>query len=163
MPTNKEFFQTTNSFFQRYNRGAYGWDDSELAGKEILAHYDTLCARHPVNRQRLVIAGISQGGALAVHLALGRKLLVCGFLAVVPGNTVTDGLEALIQSAQGSRVKGYMVAGGKDFRYKMFKQIHALFLQRGIPCEMENHPELGHEFPPDFEKSLEKALNFLLS
>jgi hypothetical protein len=42
--------------------GAYGWDDSDLAGKEIAAHYDTLCARHPVDRQRLVIAGISQGG-----------------------------------------------------------------------------------------------------
>ena len=60
-------------------------------------------------------------------------------------------------------MRGYLVAGGKDPRYEMFKQIHALFLQHGIPCEMEDHPELGHEFPPDFEKSLEKALNFILA
>ncbi len=143
--------------------GAYGWDDSELAGKEIVAHYDTLCARHPVDCQRLVIAGISQGGALAVHLALGGNLPACGFLAVAPGNSVTDGLEALIQSAQGSGLRGYLVAGGKDPRYETFKQIHALFLQYGIPCEMEDHPELGHEFPPDFEKSLENAIRFLMS
>jgi len=143
--------------------GAYGWDDSELARKEITAHFDKLCAQYPVDRQRLVIAGISQGGALAIQLALGRKLPACGFLAVVPGNSVTDGLESLVQSAQGSGLRGYLVTGGKDPRYEMFKQIHALFLQHGIPCDMEDHPELGHEFPPDFDKSLEKALNFILT
>ena len=142
---------------------AYGWDDSELAGKEIAAHYDTVCARYPVDRKHLIIAGISQGGALAIHLALSKKLPACGFLAVVPGNSVTDGLDALVQSAQGSRLRGYLIAGGKDPRYEMFKQIHALFLQHDILCEMEDHPELGHEFPPDFEKSLEKGLGFLLS
>ena len=142
---------------------AYGWDDSKLAGKEIAAHYDTLCAQYPIDRQRLVIAGMSQGGALAVHLALAGKLPACGFLAVVPGNSVTEGLEVLIQSAQGRGLRGYLVAGGKDPRYEMFKQIHALFLQHGIPCEMEDHPELGHEFPTDFEKSLKKALNFILA
>jgi len=143
--------------------GAYGWDDGELAAKEIGAHYNTLCVQHPVDHQRLLIAGISQGGALAVHLALGGNLPASGFLAVVPGNSVTDGLEALIQSAQGSGLRGYLVAGGKDPRYETFKQIHALFLQYGIPCEMEDHPELGHEFPPDFEKSLENAIRFLMS
>ncbi len=143
--------------------GAYGWNDSQLAAKEIVAHYDALCAQYPVDRQRLVIAGFSQGGALAVHLVLGGKLPACGFLAVVPGNSVTDGLDALIQSAQGRGLRGYLVAGGKDPRYETFKQIHALLLQHGIPCEMEDHPELGHEFPPDFEKSLGKAISFLLS
>jgi predicted esterase len=143
--------------------GAYGWDDSKLAGKEIVAHYDTLCAQYPVDRQRLIIAGMSQGGALAIHLVLGRKLPACGFLAVVPGNRVMEGLEPLVQSVQGSGLRGYMVAGGKDPRYEMFKQIHALFLQHGIPCEMEDHPELGHEFPPDFDNSLEKSLNFILA
>jgi predicted esterase len=143
--------------------GAYGWDDGELAGKEIVAHYNTLCAQHPVDHHRLVITGISQGGALAIHLVLGRKLFARGFLAVVPGNSVTEGLEALVQSAQGSGVRGYLIAGGKDPRYEMFKRVHAMLLQHGIPCEMEDYPELGHEFPPDFEKSLEKALKNLLS
>jgi acetyl esterase/lipase len=81
--------------------GAYGWDDDELAGKEIAAHYERLCSQYPVDRSRVVLGGISQGGALAVHLALGRKLPVRGFLAVVPGNSVTEGLEALVQSVQG--------------------------------------------------------------
>jgi hypothetical protein len=31
-----------------------------------------------------------------------------------------------------------------------------------IACEIETHPELKHEFPPTFEQSLTKALNFIL-
>jgi predicted esterase len=60
-------------------------------------------------------------------------------------------------------LRGYLIAGGKDPRYEAFKQVHTLLLQHGIPCEMEDHPELGHEFPPDFENSLDKALKFILS
>lgn len=142
---------------------AYGWNDFELAGNEIKAHYDTLCSHYPVDRQRLVIAGMSQGGALAIHLALSKKLPACGFLAVVPGNSVTDGLDALVQAAHGCGLRGYLVTGGKDPRHETFKQIHGMFLQYDIPCEVEDHPELGHEFPMDFEKSLEKGLRFLLA
>ena len=37
------------------------------------------------------------------------------------------------------------------------------FLQEhGIPCELEEHWNLGHAFPPDFAASLDKALTFLL-
>ncbi len=60
-------------------------------------------------------------------------------------------------------MRGYLVAGGRDPHYETFKKIQALFLENAIPCEMEDHPELGHEFPADFEKSLAKGLKFLLA
>ncbi len=55
---------------------AYGWDDRELAGQEIIATYAALRARYAIDPERLVIAGMSQGAALAIHMALGGKLPV---------------------------------------------------------------------------------------
>ena len=30
-----------------------------------------------------------------------------------------------------------------------------------IPCALELHPDLGHDFPPEFERSLVAALEFV--
>ena len=61
-------------------------------------------------------------------------------------------------------LRGYLVVGGRDRRYEMFdRQIHALLNQNGIPCEMEDHPQMGHEFPKAFHQSITKALEFLLA
>ena len=59
--------------------------------------------------------------------------------------------------------RGYLVVGGRDPRYQAFTQIHALLNQNGIPCEMEDHPDMGHEFPKDFEQSIIQAMKFLLA
>jgi len=37
-----------------------------------------------------------------------------------------------------------------------------IFKSFGISYEIELHPNLGHEFPPTFEQSLNNALKFIL-
>ncbi len=142
--------------------GAYAWNDRDKGQEEVVGQFASLCERYPVDRSRVLIGGMSQGGALAIRLALNGSLPACGFLAVTPGMIDRQLLTAWADTARGYPVRGYLIAGGRDRRYEFFKQTCELLPQHGIPCRMEDHPEMGHEFPPDFEKSLTKALSFLL-
>jgi predicted esterase len=143
--------------------GAYAWNDRDKGQEEIIGQFEYLCAQYPVDWSRVIVGGMSQGGALAIRLTLNGSLPARGFLAVVPGMIDRKLLETWAGMAKDRPVRGYLIAGGRDPRGEFFKQTCEILREHDIPCHMEYHPELGHEFPPDFEKSLEKALKFLLS
>ena len=136
------------------------WDDTARAREEIANQYKQLLEKYSIDRTRVILAGFSQGAAMALQICLRNVMPVTGFLAVGPGRFALEDLNELVRSARGKR--GYLVVGERDPRYEMLTQIHALFNQNGIPCEMEKHPEMGHEFPKDFKQSIAKALKFLL-
>ncbi len=142
--------------------GAYTWNDRDKAQEEILEQFASLCEQYPVDRSRVIVGGMSQGGALAIRLTLNGSLPALGFLAVVPGLIERKLLEEWAGTVRGHPVRGYLVAGGRDPRREFFGQVCEILPKFGISCRMEEHPELGHEFPMDFEKSLKKALKFLL-
>ncbi len=143
--------------------GAYTWIDRDKAQEEIVVQYKSLCAQYPIDLSRVIIGGFSQGAALAIRLALNGSIPVCGFLAVSLGMIDQQLLTAWAETTRGQAVRGYLVAGGKDQRYEFFKRICATLPNHGILCQMEDHPELGHLFPADFERSLESGLKFLLA
>ncbi|MBM3152869.1 MAG: hypothetical protein FJZ96_11840 [Chloroflexi bacterium] len=143
--------------------GAYSWSDRDLGQAEALQQYGRLCERYPIDRSRVVVGGFSQGGALAIRLALNGSLPACGFLAVCPGRIEPALLAEWTASRREVQPRGYLVAGGRDPRHDFFLQVCGYLSQHGIACRLEDHPELGHEFPPDFGKSLEKALKFFAS
>ncbi|KAF0109197.1 MAG: alpha/beta hydrolase [Anaerolineaceae bacterium] len=143
--------------------GAYAWTDRDKGQEEVVGQFASLCEQYPVDLSRVIVGGMSQGGALAIRLALNGSLPARGFLAVVPGLIERKLLEEWAGTARDHPVRGYLVAGGRDPRREFFGQVCEILPTFGIPCRMEDHPELGHEFPPDFEQSLEKALSFLSS
>jgi poly(3-hydroxybutyrate) depolymerase len=143
--------------------GAYAWDDRDKAQEQVLSQFEGLCALYRVDRSRVVVGGYSQGGALAIRLTLNGSLPARGFLSVVPGMIDQELLTEWAAARRDHPLRGYIVAGGKDPRYGFFKQACETLPQNDIPCQMEDHPEMGHEFPPDFEKTLENALKYLLT
>jgi predicted esterase len=142
--------------------GAYAWDDREAAQRQVVGQFEGLCTRHPVDRSRLIVGGFSQGAALAVRLALNGSLPARGFLAVVPGMIDRELLAEWAAARRPGPVRGYLVAGGRDPRHAFFQQICETLPQHGVPCRMEDHPEMGHEFPPEFEHSLDEGLKFII-
>ncbi|MEW6094290.1 MAG: hypothetical protein AB1531_10025 [Chloroflexota bacterium] len=143
--------------------GAYAWSDRDKGQEEVVGQFAELCERYPIDRSRVIVGGMSQGGALAIRLTLNGSLPARGFLAVVPGRIEGALLTEWAAARREVPVRGYLVFGGKDPRQDFFRQVCETLSQYGIPYRKEDHPEVGHEFPPDFERSLEKALNFLAS
>ena len=135
------------------------WDDREKALHEIVGHYERLIEEHPIDKDRIVIAGFSQGATRAVELVMSRRLKVRGFFAVVPGSVDLAELEGWSASGVG---RGVLISGGRDSRYELFIQIKEVFERHHLPLLFENFPEMAHQIPSDFEPVLKRGFDFLL-
>jgi predicted esterase len=89
-----------------------------------------------------------------------------GFLAIGPGGplmTQPDLWGPLAESSREHNRRGHIVVGDQDpWSFEGSKALAKSLTEKGVPCELEIHAGLGHAFPPDFQKSLERALEFLL-
>jgi predicted esterase len=144
----------------------YVWNDQDQAVREIQEHVATLCEQYAVDPDRIVVAGFSRGGELAIWLALSGTIEARGFIAVGPGGPYMnepDKWVPLIEASQERGLRGYMVVGEQDvFCYEGTLALAAMLKSRDIPCELEVHPNLGHDFPPDFQQNLPRVLEPVL-
>jgi dienelactone hydrolase len=140
---------------------AYGWNDRDWAVREITQHFAAIQQRYAIDLQCSVVAGFSMGGGLAAWLALSGTLAVRGFIAVGPFLARVDELVPLLE-AHRQPLRAYLVASQRDtYCYGVAQNLAELLPRHGIACELELHPDLGHDFPPEFERSLAKGLDFI--
>ncbi|MBI3159246.1 MAG: dienelactone hydrolase family protein [Chloroflexi bacterium] len=148
---------------QLFSPSRFHWTDRPRAVSEIRGHYQGLCDEGRISPDQSVLAGFSQGGALAIKLALGQEVACRGFIAVAPGSDPLESLEPLVDTARQAGLRGYLITGGKDSRRDYFKSLHEWLNSHGIPCQIEWHPEMGHTFPADMRASLLTALAFIVN
>ena len=139
---------------------SFVWDDREKAMNEVVEHFHSLMKKYSIDRNRIVVAGFSQGAARAIELVMSKQIKANGFIAIVPG---TIDINELSNWTDSSQAKGVLISGGRDPRYEMFQQINEIFLQKELPLMFENYPEMGHDFPNNFEAVLQKGLEFICS
>jgi dienelactone hydrolase len=140
----------------------YGWNDHDWAVCEIKQHAAAIAASYPIDPARSVVAGFSMGGGLAATLALGGELDACGFIGVGPFLANVGSMRPLLEAPRRRPLRASLVASQRDeYCYLVAQQLAALLPAHGIPCELELHPDLGHAFPPEFERSLLRGLDFI--
>lgn len=149
---------------QQLAMDSFGWDDRERATREIAEAYERVRTTEQFDPDRVILAGASQGGAVALDMALsGAPVPVRGFILVVPAIRDLDASLSDVQTAVQRGVRGWVVTGeadyGRDMAISLGKQLNEL----GIPCHVDVVPGLGHDFPSDFETRLPSALNFVLA
>jgi predicted esterase len=154
---------------------AFCWDDIPRAAQDLAAVYTQLREAHTFDPDRVIVAGASQGGGLAITLALNGGVLPSQrFIAVVPFIQDAQDTIALRQADiatltpaidRGVRrgTRGWLLTGGQDFGRSHVEQLYREMVRRGLPCEFVLEPDLGHEFPIDFDSKLLSALTFVLS
>lgn len=146
--------------------GRFVWGDWEVTERQMERYWLLLSQEQDYDPARVVTAGISKGGEVAVWLAMSGKVPVRGFVAVAPGGKRVDQPEELLPFVQSSREKGlraYLIVGDRDTNcYESTVRLSTFLKEHGIPCELEVHPGEGHWFPPDFAQSLQRALSFVL-
>jgi predicted esterase len=148
---------------QIVNVDGYAWDDAALTESELAVHFEQLCAEYPLDRRRIVLAGFSQGGGLAISLSLQGSLPSCGFIGVAPWLPTLEALLHAPTPAMDRPLRGVILTGGKDVpQVAMFDKFEALFEKRGLPYQRCTFPDLAHSYPPDFANVRSEALAFIL-
>ena len=150
---------------QVVSEDGYCWDDRDLAVQEIVAHWEQLKQDYPLDLQRVILAGASQGGRLAIELALaGEPIPARGLIAVVPAIREPEGLTTCAERAAKRGLRGWILTGEHDHFRPGAKRLCEFLREKGIPCEFVVIPGLGHDFPvpEDFGTRLPSAIEFVL-
>ena len=152
--------------------GLYKWGDIERTKLEIQQHYDALSEQYRVDENRFVIAGMCEHCQAALQVALnGTSPRPCGFIAVeawlsdmrVWPQFDMGAWPQIIEANANPALRCYFVAGKENTKYfeAAGKAIELLRAQ-GIACKLEGASNKRHGFPPEFEASLKRALDFIL-
>lgn len=160
---NSEWLVALPQSSQVSGKGNYVWNDMRKVELELKNHFAGLCADYRVDSARTIISGFSKGGQAAVEASLKGWFPVAGFLLVAPYISELSTLSSCFASIQNKRLRGYIIAGGKDDEcLSCATWLHEEMKKHGLYCEIKVYPEMEHAFPDDFDSVLPDILHFLL-
>jgi dienelactone hydrolase len=142
---------------------AHVWNDLDRGATDVEQLYQLLNTKDMIDPERIVLGGFGVAGGLAIYLAVTGAIKSHGFLVVGPSLRNLELLKPYLDTAAAGGLRGYIVTGlqmppdGQELVHK----IHALLNAHGIPCGLEEHPQIAHTFPANFGHSVERALTFL--
>jgi predicted esterase len=116
--------------------------------------------QYEIDRERVIIAGFSQGGGMAIYTALSGKTNARGFIGVASFCDDPSSLKPMTNAAQ--RVRGYFMTGEKDHTLDNIRTIQTVLNENNIQFTEKIYSDLGHELPPDFDTTFDKAIQFIL-
>jgi predicted esterase len=149
---------------QVYAPDRYTWNDWDWALQEVPQRFATICAEHPIDTGRVVLAGFSQGGGLAAWLGLSGAIQVRGLILVGPFLVNVNNLLPTLEKHGPYDLRTYIVAGARDeYCLGVAHQLAGLLPNYGIKCKLDVYADLEHRFPLDFEGKLPAALDFVMS
>lgn len=139
--------------------GSYCWDDPAQAIADLLFYQDLISQKYSIDPQRAIIAGFSQGSGMAIQAALSGRIDARGFIGI--GTWWNEPASLVPQTDREKRVRGYFITGEKDHTFDTAKEIQKVLESNDVQFGEESHADLAHEFPPDFEGSFDKAIDFI--
>ena len=147
-------------------KGAYVWDDRSVSEQEILRHYNSLLSKYAIDQTQVIIAGHSMGGETAIWMAIKGIIPVQGFIAIGPGGPLMDDVQnwtAVLSENRNRELRGYIIVGQED-RTIQQENVHILadiLTSDGIPTELEEIPDVDHDFSEEYAESLLRGINFI--
>ena len=140
--------------------GSYCWDDPVQAMDDLHFYHAQVSQDYSVDPQRVILAGFSQGSGMAIHAALSGEFNARGFIGIASWSA--DPKSLVPQTEAAKHIRGYFITGGKDHTLETAKEIWNVMQEHRIMVAEELHPDLAHVFPPDFERSFDLAIEFIL-
>ena len=139
------------------------WDDAARAEADVRVGVDAVLEELP-HGSPILVAGFSQGGGLAIALAVkGIPAGVVGFVVVAPSVTWTRELiHADLHSP--SAIRGAVLIGDRDRQLTETEAVvDDLRRKARATIDFEVVPDLGHAYPGDFDERLPELISRVMS
>jgi predicted esterase len=137
---------------------AFTWNDRDRARREIEPHIVRVKELHRIDASRIVLAGFSMGGLQAVALPLALGFAVRGIIPIAAWLPNVDEFAQLVDSGAGRTPPAYIVVGERDPSYDGAMQLAALLQKDGARVKLDVRAGMGHQYPPDMDATLSRAL-----
>lgn len=117
-----------------------------LDTRSVVGMLDEVCEEYAVDRSRVFLTGLSDGGTFTYLLGLGRPDLFAG-IAPVAGD-LHGMMDDMLRRKQGVELPIYIVHGAQDhiFPVATIRSGHALLTRLGYNATYEELPEWGHSY-----------------
>ena len=118
----------------------------ERDAASVVAMLEEVCSEFAVDRSRVYLSGLSDGGTFTYLLGLSRPELFAG-IAPVAGD-LHGMMDSMLRQKQGAELPIYMVHGALDhiFPVETIRSGHALLTRLGYNARYEELPEWGHSY-----------------
>jgi|LSQX01.1.fsa_nt_gb predicted esterase len=137
----------------------YCWDKFDLALDEVHQTFDRLQGQHG-DAGPLLMAGFSQGGALAIRASLDAAGCA-GFIAIVPGIREVKTFVEQVRDGRARGRRGCIITGDKDYGYARAVELAEAFLKNDFACKLIVVSGMGHAIPENFSPLLRQAVDFV--
>jgi predicted esterase len=140
---------------------SYVWDDINIGIPEIQHHFETIKSKYPLDLNKIVLAGFSKGGYLALELALSQKLPLKHLLLISPFIPDLSMYPPKLDNFKRMGGEIYILIGENDKEcFKNANKLATLCIEKGIHSKIEIIKNLGHAYPDQFPKFLPRISIF---
>lgn len=128
--------------------------------EDIKEIYRRVLSEYPVDTSKIILAGQSAGGELAIRLTY-NDIPAAGLLLAFPVKPKEfDYTKAVDFKNRNIRI--IMMCGEKDeIFYAGQRDMSAILDSAGVENRFISNPDLGHDFPSDFREQIDNRLVFL--
>ena len=147
----------TNRF--RWNLSGFDLFHEGTAIDEVKGLYKEIVTKYPVNTDKIMLVGFSQGAALAMNMSIHNDIKCTGVLAGCPFNDDIDEKYAL--NLKKRDIRFFVFTGDKDFSYRKTVKNLEILKKTGVKAVLKINKERGHQFSPDIENDIQKALQLI--
>jgi dienelactone hydrolase len=153
-------------------KDAYVWDDRQVAEAEIQKNFAMSSERYAIDARRILLAGHSMGGEIAMWLALKGAIPASGFLAIGPGGPYMDNpeeWEPLLRANPGGNsiaaggLRGAIIIGKEDasIPHENIRRLADRLNEQGVSCRLEIVPGVAHDHTPEYDPAILRGLEFI--
>lgn len=146
---------------QVMNLGRYMWNNLAITVSEIKSLFHQVISEYTVDMHKIVVGGFSRGAFAGWWTSLGQDIPVTDFIGVAPVVPDAD-LDTTCQRARDclqNKLNTYLLMGEDDpYGQTKPRQVAGILTQRGFVCTLDSRPNLGHDYPSDFAKTLQSIL-----
>lgn len=159
---NKDYIKAFIQSYLYMDMKTFGWGiKDERARAEIKDCYNEIIKNYPIDRENVIIGGMSAGGYTALDVAIHAILPVSGFVAVCPETELEDYDKYSIQKASEKGLKGIIISGEQDYFLAPQKEVYGLLKRFGLQVRFEIVSDSGHEYPKNFENYINRSIQFI--
>jgi predicted esterase len=141
----------------------YAWSDPDRVASMLRRAWEDASEDRSTVRGRVVLAGFSQGGGLALRIALRQDPFPArGAIGLGATGHHLRGLLDATMSPTGQPVRICLIVGADDDARDGNEGLHAELRRAGIDARLDVIPSLAHELPPDLGSAVDDAMAWIL-
>jgi len=146
-----------------YDSRTFGWRSGDSKNDSAVLHiFQEILLNNNVDRNRIMVAGISAGGTYASDMALRQIIPVSGVI------TFCQGIPAFVTSDSTTILTNvntihYLVGGENDFYLPRQKQLTTIFDSNNILYKYVIENSMGHQYPENENYYILEGVNYIFT